>query len=401
MAAIVYQTNKKTGVTYAYESTSYWGKEKQQSHAKRTCIGRVDPVTKQIVANRPRKKPRTTAGRTKRGPVPITTAARSFYGATYFLDRIGSVTGVTDDLQTCFPDTWQQILSIVYYLILEDRDPLSRFPRCAATHWHPHGFPISSQRSSELFAAITESERQHFFELQGKRRVEKEYLAYDSTSVSNTQERPYKRDTVHESRRLYLHLYYSPDRALEDEKAFYSRLADLQEELISNQRHAEHEKLYDRYFQVKQTPVRGITAAAKEEELIKAKRNFGYFALLSNDIKDPIEALGTYRRKDLVEKAFDNLKERLNLHRLAVSSEHSLDGKLFVQFVALIYLSYITAKMQEGQLFKDYTLQEVLDEFDVIEYFAVPGKQLQVGEITKRQEELYQKFAVRPPASLQ
>lgn len=102
-----------------------------------------------------------------------------------------------------------------------------------------------------------------------------------------------------------------------------------------------------------------------------------------------------------MEKAFDNLKERLNLRRLAVSSEQSLDGKLFVQFVALIYLSYITGKMQETKLFKEYTLQEVLDEFDVIECFAVPGQRLQVGEITKRQTELYQRFGVRPPASLQ
>jgi hypothetical protein len=45
MAAIVYQTNKKTGITYAYESTSYWDKSKQQSRARRTCIGRVDPET--------------------------------------------------------------------------------------------------------------------------------------------------------------------------------------------------------------------------------------------------------------------------------------------------------------------------------------------------------------------
>ena len=27
LTAIVYQTNKKTGVTYAYESVSYWDKE--------------------------------------------------------------------------------------------------------------------------------------------------------------------------------------------------------------------------------------------------------------------------------------------------------------------------------------------------------------------------------------
>ncbi len=48
MTAIVYQPNKTIGVTYAYESVSYWDKEKKQSRAKRKCIGKVDPETKKI-----------------------------------------------------------------------------------------------------------------------------------------------------------------------------------------------------------------------------------------------------------------------------------------------------------------------------------------------------------------
>ena len=122
---------------------------------------------------------------------------------------------------------------------------------------------------------------------------------------------------------------------------------------------------------------------------------------MSNDVKTAVEALEIYRNKDLVEKAFENLKERLNLRRLAVSSEQSLDGKLFVQFVALIYLSYITKKMQDEKLFKDHTMQEVLDELDVIECFERPGKWLEVGEMTIRQKELYAKLGVEPPTSLQ
>ena len=215
------------------------------------------------------------------------------------------------------------------------------------------------------------------------------------------QDRPYRGDTIKADRRMYLHLYYSPDRALEDEKAFNSRLANLQAELESGQRHPDHEKQYAQYFEVKSTPVRGTKVIAKEEALAEAKRNYGYFALLSNEIKDPVEALSIYRNKDLVEKAFENLKERLNLRRLAVSSEQSLDGKLFVQFIALIFLSYITRKMQENNLFKDYTMQEVLDELDMIECFEVPGQKLQLGETTKHQMNLYTKLGVTPPASLQ
>ncbi|MBW1671908.1 MAG: IS1634 family transposase [Deltaproteobacteria bacterium] len=535
MAAIVYQTNKKTGVTYAYESISYWDKEKQQSRAKRKCIGRVDPKTKKIIPTH-RKKIQVVGRKAKRGPVPITFTARSFYGATYLFDCIGEDTGVTEDLKACFPNNYRQILSIAYYLILEDKNPLSRFPRWAAIHRHPYGDIISSQRSSELFASITEGARQRFFRLQGERRVDREYLAYDSTSISSyskclrqvrygknkdhehlaqinltllfgqksrlpfyyrklagnipdvktlrkllfdmntlgykkikvvldrgfysaanindlyrhhmkfliaaklslklvkthldtvrdtmrswthysqayqlyayslpvtwnyVQNRPYKGDTIKANRRMYLHLYYCPERALEDEKALCNRIAGWQEELESGQRHPDHEKQYAKYFEVTSTPVRGTKVIVKEEALAETKRNYGYFVLLSNEVKNAVKALEIYRNKDLVEKAFHNLKERLNLRRIAVSSEQSLDGKFFVQFIALIFLSYIMKKMQEKKLFKKHTMQKALDEFDIIECFEVPGQRLQIGETTKRQIDLYTKLGITPPTSLQ
>ena len=47
--AIINQYDKRSGLTYAYESHSYWDKEKKASRAKRTLIGRVDAVTGEIV----------------------------------------------------------------------------------------------------------------------------------------------------------------------------------------------------------------------------------------------------------------------------------------------------------------------------------------------------------------
>jgi len=40
--ATIYQTNKKTGITYVIESESYWDKEKQQPRSHRTIIGKID-----------------------------------------------------------------------------------------------------------------------------------------------------------------------------------------------------------------------------------------------------------------------------------------------------------------------------------------------------------------------
>lgn len=47
--AIIHQHDKRSGITYAYESHSYWDKEKKMSRAKRTLIGRVDTDTGEII----------------------------------------------------------------------------------------------------------------------------------------------------------------------------------------------------------------------------------------------------------------------------------------------------------------------------------------------------------------
>lgn len=536
MATIVYQTDKRSGITYAYQSTSFWDKEKKQSRARRTLIGRYDNETGKIVPTdgRNKKKAKEKEAET-RGKTVINSAHRSFYGATYLLDAIGEKLGITQDLKQCFPDEYKQILSLAYYLILEDSTPLYRFEKWGSLHKHPYGNNITSQRSSELFASITEESKQRFFILQGKRRIEQEFWAYDTTTLSSysdilrqvqyghnkehdklpqlklalvfgedsnlpfyyrklagnipdsktirrfleeldilgyskvklimdrgffseyninslfqnhikflmsakmslnfiqnelddiydtfrdfehynenyaiyyrtvrtnwnyTQNRPYKGDKLKESRRIYIHFYYNIDQAADDEKDFDRRLIALKQELESGERIPQHEKLYQQYFTYKTTPKRGTNVTVIEENVNAAKRNYGFFALITNEKMDAITALELYRNKDVVEKAFGNLKERLNMRRNLVSSEQSLDGKLFIQFVALIYLSYIKKQMQEKALFKSYTIPGLLDKLDVIECFEQPGRTLKVGEIVEKQEQLYYDLGVAPPASL-
>ena len=536
MAAIIRQKDKRSGITYAYESVSYWDKEKQQSRSKRTLIGRVDDKTGEIIPTDGRgRKNKEPAVQAKRGPVPAEIVARSFYGATHLLDAIGEKLGITQDLKLCFPEKYKQILSTAYYLVLEDHSPLYRFEKWGSLHKHPYGKNLTSQRSSDLFASITEEDKQQFFKLQGKRRSEKEYWAYDITSISSysktlrqvqygknkeddrlpqlnlalvfgetsnlpfyyrklsgnipdsktlkhlmadldtlgfnkvklvmdrgfyseyninvlykdhvkfiiagkmslnfmksnlediyenfrsfehynetyelycrtvetkwqyTQYQPYKKETLKEPRRIYIHYYYNIDKAAEEEKAFDKKLMALRRELESGKRIPEHEDHYKKYFDVKTTPKRGTKATVREDVVLQAKKYFGFFVLLTNETMDAVTALEIYRNKDLVEKAFGNLKERLNLRRTLVSSEQSLDGKLFIEFVALIYLSYIKKQMQVSNLFKKYTIQSALDKLDVIECFEAPGQQLRVGEILEKQKEIYHALGVSLPSSL-
>lgn len=156
-------------------------------------------------------------------------------------------------------------------------------------------------------------------------------------------------------KRMYMHLYFNHTRAAEDEKNFMKRMAVLREELESDNRQASHEAAYAKYFKVSKTKG-GCKVEIKHEAMQEAQSRFGYFALMSNEIKDAREALLLYRNRDVVEKAFSNIKERLNGNRLLVSSEEELEGKLFVHFIVLFLLSYIKKQMQEHKLFSKYTI---------------------------------------------
>ena len=59
--AVIRQYDKRSGITYAYESQSYWDPEKKMTRAKRKLIGRVDPDTGEIVP---------TDGRNKKSKTP-------------------------------------------------------------------------------------------------------------------------------------------------------------------------------------------------------------------------------------------------------------------------------------------------------------------------------------------
>ena len=519
---------------YVYIDKGFWNSEKQQSDHKREYIGKYDGKTftpnKTYYRLQAEYEQSLTAPKT--GPVPTDICLRQFYGATYLLDQISSKTGISVDLGRCFGSLASQILSIVYYLILEEGMPLYRFHKWGMTHRHPYGKDIPSQRSSELFGLITEDAKMDYFKRQAKRHGLNEYLAFDTTSISSystlikqakygknkdgdplpqinlallygeesmlpvyyrklagnitdvktienllkdvdflkleklklvmdrgfyseknindlmkhhhkfligantslkivskrldkiqadfvtrfnynselklyvmsfteewdySEEKPRSGETVNDKRRVYLHFYYNDQKATDDKTRLNAMLDRLEYNLINGTPDPADEKLYQKYFVINETPVRGVTYSFKEDAIRKAEKNYGYFVLMSNGIKDPVEALRIYRLKDLIEKSFGNLKERLSMRRMSVSSEENFEGKLFVQFVALQLMSYIKRQMDVNGLFNDYTMQSLLDEIDVIEYYQQPGKAHHLSEITEKQHKLYELMDVYAP----
>ena len=116
--------------------------------------------------------------------------------------------------------------------------------------------------------------------------------------------------------------------------------------------------------------------------------------------KDPIEALQVYRDKDIVEKCFDDLKNGLDMKRLRMHTIETVDGRLFVQFIALLFISALRKEMRESRLIEKYTVRELLLEMDPLTKIRYAGKYGQIlTEVTKPQREILDLLKIELPVS--
>lgn len=196
--------------------------------------------------------------------------------------------------------------------------------------------------------------------------------------------------------RCYLHIYHDSLKAEIASKRFDRELLSCYEELKQDKLVHAHEEYYKKFFLVKDTPKRGRKVEYKEDAIQKHQQNtLGWFVLITNDIKDPSQALTVYRQKDAVEKGFDDLKNDLDMKRLRIHSEAAMDGRIFLQFLAHILVTRIKVVMNEHGWFKNHDLQEVLDEMKSIREVRMEGRRKSVTTtLTKFQSQIAQLFGL-------
>lgn len=178
MSYQIKRTNKKTGIIYIYEVEAYWDKERRQPRNKQICIGKQDPLTGEFIPSK-RLSPEQAAVRD-----PKVTASAEIVGPLIILDTISERLGLLKLLRACFPNKYNQILTMVYYLTSRG-GPLSHCESWCKSHAHPFGKPLTSQRISETLFSITTNEKQTFLSKWMNKVLENDYLCYDITSVSS------------------------------------------------------------------------------------------------------------------------------------------------------------------------------------------------------------------------
>lgn len=89
----------------------------------------------------------------------------------------------------------------------------------------------------------------------------------------------------------------------------------------------------------------------------------------------------------------------LNTRRLLAKSKKNLDGKIFNAFIALILFSHLDYKMKETDLYKTYTMQQLLNKLDILECYEDEKHALRIGELLTRQADIYKTLGVELPTS--
>jgi len=190
--SVVIQYNKRTKQCYAYDSISFWDPVKKQSRSKRTLKGRYNPVTKEITPTDERmkkaKERKAQAGlppesKPPREPKSLIVNQIKSSGISTVMLEVARQTGLLSVLQSSFPDKWELMLTIAFYM-LSDGSVMSYIDDWFEGTKIDLVDGINDVQCSRLFASISDEERQLFFKEWVKYRSELEYIAYDVTSIS-------------------------------------------------------------------------------------------------------------------------------------------------------------------------------------------------------------------------
>lgn len=188
------------------------------------------------------------------------------------------------------------------------------------------------------------------------------------------------------SKFVYAHVYYSPIKAVTDREKVYTDVMQMYENAL-----IEPLKYLDsKYINIEENETEYLVSI-NESAVKEAKKHSGWLVVISNHVKNAVEALLIYRQKDVVEKGFCKLKNSLDLGRLRVHSDNAMNSKIFICFLALILMCSIHNVMHEKNLYKNYTMKELLRVLAKRRTFTIGDVKI-TSPLSKASREIYSAF---------
>ena len=186
---------------------------------------------------------------------------------------------------------------------------------------------------------------------------------------------------------LQAHIYYDPEKQAHDEKELYAHIEKMRMELEKMNRSKRVTKKYKEYFtideKVQDALIYKLDTCKVDEKLDRT----GYFILLSNKPElTSAEVLKIYRNRDVIEKNFDQFKNRMDFKRMRTHWIKTMEGKMFIGFLALILRSYMRRMVKNDTQTKHLTFEKILIELRKIKLVTLSDLSEVLIPMTKLQK---------------
>lgn len=224
-------------------------------------------------------------------------------------------------------------------------------------------------------------------------RIENAILVGPDLLRGVTQERAWDQDHS-----LFVHVYFNVTKATRMREDLIAHVTALRQEAVKNPDNPQYRADFTRYLIIRKSEKNtiGYTVNVREDVLHDELAHAGWLVLASNHVKDKQEAIAIYRDKDVVEKGFDRFKNCLDMHRLRIHSENSMQNKAFVGFIALILMSSIHTVMMDQDLYRHRTLKQLIKTLEKLKLQIIDSNRI-LYPITKEQKDIYEKFDLKLP----
>jgi hypothetical protein len=201
--------------------------------------------------------------------------------------------------------------------------------------------------------------------------------------------------------RAWLHIYYDSDIRAHAEQQFMAEYRQRFQEFSRGALDPAYQDYYDRYFTRGYKTKNGQKVIAKADPVALFKEDIsGYWCIYTTAEKDARKALDAYRERNEIELLFDDLKNALDCNRLRVHSKPAMDGRLFIQFIALIILTELKHQIRDHseELSKYGNYRSILKRVASFSRISFEGKYKDLYSApTKGQEVIFSSLGVDYP----
>jgi transposase len=196
---------------------------------------------------------------------------------------------------------------------------------------------------------------------------------------------------------LFLHLYLNVEKYHGKYLTNVINYTEMLNEAFENPVLCKNDPKYKKYFSFRKSrgSKTGYTVKIKDDKP-DSESDDGWFMLISNDEPDPIKAFKIYRTKDVVEKAFDILKNYIHSKKPRKHSIKTITSKFFIDFISLIIISRVHKIMDDNNLYSLYTMKELFNELNLWCVDEI-NDQIRTYPVTHKQKQLFRYFNCKIP----